>query len=185
MRIIFISLLLYSLHTMAQTQGENCKDVQDIALMERLQYERLTGNRQVSLASNDFDVKYYRCEWEIDPSIRYITGKITVYYTILSSTNSISFDLMNDLSVDSVKQRNTILSKQHINNELQVSFPSSVSAGVFDSVSIFYKGVPANTGFGSFIQSSHAGVPVVWSLSEPFGSRDWWPCKNGLDDKAD
>jgi hypothetical protein len=25
----------------------------------------------------------------------------------------------------------------------------------------------------------------MWSLSEPYGSRDWWPCKNGLDDKAD
>ena len=25
----------------------------------------------------------------------------------------------------------------------------------------------------------------MWSLSEPYGARDWWPCKNGLDDKAD
>jgi aminopeptidase N len=25
----------------------------------------------------------------------------------------------------------------------------------------------------------------MWTLSEPYGSRDWWPCKNGLDDKAD
>nr|MDQ6889590.1 T9SS type A sorting domain-containing protein [Bacteroidota bacterium] len=32
---------------------------------------------------------------------------------------------------------------------------------------------------------AHAGVPGMWTLSEPYGSRDWWPCKNGLDDKAD
>ena len=25
----------------------------------------------------------------------------------------------------------------------------------------------------------------MWTLSEPYGARDWWPCKNGLDDKAD
>src|SRR6185503_7002384 len=28
-------------------------------------------------------------------------------------------------------------------------------------------------------------IPILWTLSEPYGSRDWWPCKNGLDDKAD
>jgi len=35
------------------------------------------------------------------------------------------------------------------------------------------------------VLGTHAGVPVMWTLSEPYGSRDWWPCKNGLDDKAD
>jgi aminopeptidase N len=25
----------------------------------------------------------------------------------------------------------------------------------------------------------------LWTLSEPFGAQDWWPCKNGLDDKID
>ncbi|MEI9957609.1 MAG: hypothetical protein WDM90_15230 [Ferruginibacter sp.] len=29
------------------------------------------------------------------------------------------------------------------------------------------------------------GTPVMWSLSEPYGARDWWPCKNWNDDKAD
>ncbi|MBK7970327.1 MAG: hypothetical protein IPK08_16080 [Bacteroidetes bacterium] len=26
---------------------------------------------------------------------------------------------------------------------------------------------------------------MIWTLSEPYGSSDWWPCKNGLTDKAD
>ncbi len=28
-------------------------------------------------------------------------------------------------------------------------------------------------------------VPVLWTLSEPYSARDWWPCRNGLDDKID
>ena len=28
-------------------------------------------------------------------------------------------------------------------------------------------------------------VPVIWSLSEPYGAKDWWPCKSTLDDKID
>ena len=35
------------------------------------------------------------------------------------------------------------------------------------------------------MQTTHSGIPVIWTLSEPYGSRDWWPCRNGLDDKAD
>jgi aminopeptidase N len=104
---------------------------------------------------------------------------------ITAPTGNIQIDLMNTLTVDSVKQRNTILVKQHTNNTLSFDFPASINSGVLDSVSIFYKGVPPNNGFGSFETTTHAGTPVLWTLSEPYGSRDWWPCKNGLDDKAD
>ena len=31
---------------------------------------------------------------------------------------------------------------------------------------------------------SYSGVPVVYSLSEPWGARAWWPCKDYPDDKA-
>src|SRR5690606_28472419 len=41
------------------------------------------------------------------------------------------------------------------------------------------------SGFGSFVQSEHEGIPVVWTLSEPYGAKDWWPCKQDLQDKAD
>jgi aminopeptidase N len=52
-------------------------------------------------------------------------------------------------------------------------------------VIIYYQGIPPRTGFGSFAVANHTGVPIIWTLSEPYGSRDWWPCRNGLDDKAD
>jgi len=185
MRNLIFCLLLVSVNTFAQTPPENCKTIGDIALMERLSHQRIASREAVSLASTNFDVKYYRCEWEVDPAIRYINGKVTVYYLITAATDFISLDLMNDLVTDSVKQRNQLLTKSHLNNTLTITFPASVSPGTFDSVSVFYQGIPANTGFGSFIQSTHSATPVMWSLSEPYGSRDWWPCKNGLDDKAD
>ena len=185
MRILITLLCLTCLKIYGQHLPDDCKSIQDIALMEQLSHQRLNNQGNVSLASGNFDVKYYRCEWEVDPAIRYINGRVTVYYTINASGNSVSFDLVNGLTVDSVKQRNTILVNLHASNTLQVSFPSTINSGVFDSLTIFYQGIPGNSGFGSFIQSTHAGTPVIWTLSEPYGSRDWWPCKNGLDDKAD
>lgn len=177
-----------SIMTKAQTVPSYCKSVNDIAAMEKLISQRaIAGNvmENITSASNNYDVKYYRCEWEVNPAIRYITGKVTMYFVVTTATNNIQLDLMNTLTVDSVKQRNQVLSKLHNNNTLSIDFPAVINAGVLDSLAVFYKGVPANNGFGSFETTTHAGTPVMWSLSEPYGSRDWWPCKNGLDDKAD
>ncbi len=180
--IIFLNCYL---HIIAQQPNDFCKQPQSIADMERMRHERIANSPVNASASTNFDVNYYRCEWEVNPAIRYITGKVTSYYEITTASNSITFDLANTLLVDSIKQRNTILTFSQTNNTLQINFASQVNAGVLDSVSIFYKGIPANTGFGSFIQDTHAGTPVIWTLSEPYGARDWWPCKNGLDNKVD
>jgi aminopeptidase N len=189
MRLILIFLILSCLDSTAQTNKETCKEVNEIALMEQAAYQRIiAGNNMpgsITSASNNYDVKYYRCEWEVNPAVRYITGKVTVYFVITTTTNNIQIDLANALTVDSVKQRNTLLTKQHSNNTLSFDFPAVINAGLLDSVSVYYKGVPPNNGFGSFELTTHAGTPVMWTLSEPYGSRDWWPCKNGIDDKAD
>src|SRR5689334_8378408 len=185
MRVLFTSLLLLTVNAYAQVRPDDCKTITDIATMERLAHQRINSTEKLTMASNNFDVKYYRCEWEVDPAIRYIKGEVTVYYVLTSDATSITLDMMSDLVADSVKQRNAMLTKSQSNNTLTINFPGTVSSGTLDSVSIFYQGVPPDTGFGSFVTSTHNSTPVMWSLSEPYGSRDWWPCKNGLDDKAD
>jgi aminopeptidase N len=191
MKFILPFFLFATFGAIAQQQpADNCKQVTEIAYAEMQRHKRLditgaSGFAGIATAASNFDAKYYRCEWELDPNVRFIKGKVTVYYTLINAGTSISLDLMNDLVVDSVTQRNILVTKQHTNNVLQINFAATVNTGVLDSASIYYQGVPANTGFGSFIKYDHLGTPVIWSLSEPYGSRDWWPCKNGLDDKAD
>ncbi len=138
-----------------------------------------------TFASNNFDVKYYRCEWEVDPAIRYINGKVTVYFNVTNTTSNIILDLTNALAVDSVKKAGSLIGFAQTSDSLTINFPTTININTIDSISIWYKGVPGNTGFGSFIQDTHAGTPVMWTLSEPYGSKDWWPCNNGLNDKAD
>ncbi len=181
---ILIFLILFSTSLRAQTKDEY-KDVSAIAAMERDAHTRILLGNRGSAASGNFDVNYYRCEWSIDPSARYISGSVTAYYTMTAAGSNIVFDLMSTLVTDSVKQRGSHLVFTRPGDAVSIDLPGTTNTGTLDSVTIYYKGIPANTGFGSFIQSMHAGVPVMWTLSEPYGSRDWWPCKNGLDDKAD
>src|SRR5690606_41534895 len=41
----------------------------------------------------------------------------------------------------------------------------------------------SDTDEAAFTQETHSGAPVIFTLSEPFGARDWWPCKQDLNDK--
>jgi aminopeptidase N len=184
MKNIFYILLLISNCCFAQ---EERHDVESLAKMEMQAHQNRfnTTAAKGTAASENFDVKYYRCQWEVDPAVRYINGKVTTYFNMLTTGGSITVDLMNTLLVDSIKKNNIACTFTAIANTIVINFPSTVNAGTIDSVSIWYKGVPASTGFGSFIMSSHSSTPVMWTLSEAYGSRDWWPCKNGINDKAD
>lgn len=184
---IFITFLYSTSYTQNGVNNFNIiKKTKEIAFNESQAFSRMKNIAKRTAASFNFDVKYYRCEWKSDPAVRYINGKVTSYFVITSATNYIIYDLSDSLHVDSVKEQDHILSfSQKPDNSVQINFNGTKPEGAFDSISIFYQGVPPNTGFGSFVNSVHDSIPIMWTLSEPYGSRDWWPCKNGLDDKAD
>lgn len=186
MKKILMIAAISGLAAKSFAQDNPCKPNAQIAAAEReAAKKRFDGNLK-ALASNDFTVSYYRCRWNINPTQFYISGNVTSVFNITQTTSSITYDLSNTLTVDSVKMRKDKLTfSRGTDNTLKINLPSSYAAGKQDSLTIFYKGTPGNSGFGSFIQSSHSGTPVIWTLSEPYGAKDWWPCRNGLDDKAD
>jgi len=187
MRLLIACLFILAPFFIKAQQLE-CKANLSIPEMERNAHVKMFENGYInrSLASNNFDVKYYRGEWQVDPAVRFIKGKVTIYFTVLSNGNAITLDLVTGfLTVDSVKRNNQLLSFTHIDSALNINFSPSLTVGSLDSVSVYYQGSPSSTGFGSFIDDTHAGTPVIWTLSEPYGSADWWPCKSQLGDKAD
>jgi aminopeptidase N len=155
--------------------------------------ERRVGGNMIekgiySNASPNFNVYYYRCEWAVDPAVLYIQGKVTPYFTVTANTPSVSFDLSDSLIVDSVLSNGNKLNfAQDTNETVTINFLAPHNINQQDSVSIYYHGVPPqdSESIGDFTINTHAGVPVLWTLSEPYGARDWWPCRNGLDDKPD
>ena len=164
--------------------------VPDFAEQEKVRFQAfqdaLASGFQGSAASGNFKVGHYRLECQIDPAVRYIRGKVTATFRLTASTSSISFDLANELTVDSVVYRGARIGFTRPGDQsLVINFPSALAVNSRDSLTIFYQGVPPVAGFGSFTLSSRGGVPGMWTLSEPFGAKDWWPCRNGLDDKAD
>jgi aminopeptidase N len=185
-KIIFLIFLLIRYSSFAQPADSSLKGLMQIAEMEKKAFQAQRFTEKFSGASGNFDVSYYRCEWDIDPAVKFISGRITSYFKSTALINNISFDLSKSLMVDSVHYHGSNISfLQQADNTLNLLFPATIANNTTDSVTIFYQGVPDAGGFGSFVQSQHNGIPIIWTLSEPFGAKDWWPCKNGLDDKAD
>ena len=141
---------------------------------------------RANLNTGNYDLKYHRFELNVDPSVAFISGDLTTYYEAKEDLNEVTFDLASNMVVSQVDQRGTLLSfTQNSNDELIITLPLTQNTGVLDSLTISYSGNPVSSGFGSFVQQSHNGDPTIWTLSEPYGAKAWWPCKQDLIDKID
>ena len=141
-------------------------------------------NFQANPNTANYDITYHKLEFTINPAVKFITGKVTTTYTALSNMNTITFDFANPLTVSSVKKGAANLTfVEDANNQLIITLPAIQAAGTSATIEISYSGVPPANGFDSFVQDTHNGSPIIWTLSEPFGARDWWPCKQDLNDK--
>jgi len=187
-RFLFINCAIFATIFASNAQSDNLfhKDLHEVADAERRNHANMLNFRSSPFTDN-YDLKYHRLEWTVDPAVVHITGAVTSYFEAKTSGfQEVNFDLVKELTVSEVLHQGLPLAFiHHDDDRLQIFLPTALSAGQLDSVTVVYAGAPPQTGFGSFNKATHAGVPILWTLSEPYGARDWWPCKQDLSDKID
>ena len=161
----------------------------NLVLFEKMRAsEANSASKLMSVKTNpntaNYDISYHKLEFTVNPAVYFISGKITTTYKALSDMTSLIFDLSSTLTVSSVKRGVDNLAFTQTATELQIILPATQPSGTSETVEITYSGTPFNSGFGSFIQSMHGTSPIIWTLSEPFGAMNWWPCKQDLNDKV-
>ncbi|SDR77853.1 Por secretion system C-terminal sorting domain-containing protein [Formosa sp. Hel1_31_208] len=186
MTIIKLRLLLvlglFSTVSFSQDYNTTLNNIREAEAKSALQRIMHRAN----LNTGNYDLKYHRLELDIDPSVAFISGTITSYFEAKSNMTTITFDLASNMTVSQVLQDGNPLTFTHnTEDELIITLPSTQAAGILDSLSVSYSGNPVSSGFGSFEQTTHNGDPVIWTLSEPYGAKAWWPCKQDLIDKID
>ena len=124
---------------------------------------------------SNYDVKYHRFHWEIDPSQLYISGSVMTLFETKSNTNQLEFDLVSALTVDSVMYHSATVNFSHVNDILTVMLPATLPVGTLDSVEIVYQGVPPGSGFVC-LTPVHITVLLYYGLRQNLYSSDWWPC---------
>jgi len=140
-----------------------------------------------------YEVVYYKLNLNVSYSPQHLFGEVTVSAkSMINELSSFFLDLSNALTVDSVKsgdmpngQAGENLLFEHSGNKLTIQTGHLYNLNEEFNTTVFYKGVPQTSGLGSFVFDTHNGEPSIWTLSEPYGASDWWPCKDTPSDKAD
>jgi len=179
-KIFLIIFFIYGINLPAQF--ENKISPAQIEKNARIHYRSLSDYK----SDTTINVNYYKLELGVQSSPDLLTGKVTINSTVIpSSITSLFYDLSSDLTVDSIKSSSGVIVYTHTDNIIRINLPRTFNQSELISIIVYYHGVPDPSGFGSFEFGSHGNTPVIWTLSEPFGSSDWFPCKNVPDDKAD
>ncbi len=176
---------LLALGAFAQEKGADiCSDAKIKAFAR---FEKVRNTRIAYPGDDKIDVTYYKLNLNISHAQQYLRGEVTVGFKLKSTTSTIFLDLRSPLKVDSVKLAGKKINFTQDASKLNLTLDKQYSSGQATSIIVFYQGKPSTSAFGSFTFATHGNTasPVVWSLSEPYGAPDWFPCKDTPSDKAD
>lgn len=181
-KITFSFILLIGIIGFAQTSDSEFERMVEAEMKSVSSIQNLRVNPNTL----NYDVTYHELRFTVDPNVTnpYINGIVKTTFTALSDINAVTFDMATALTVSSVTMNSTSLTFSQSNYELNINLPSTVTTGNSATVVITYAGSPPQAE-GAFTRGTHSGTPVIFTLSEPFGARDWWPCKQDLNDKIE
>jgi hypothetical protein len=154
----------------------------------------VAGPSSVNRAGSNIDVTYHRCYWRINPdsASKGIKGSVmTKFVAIVNSVNTVSFDMHAALIADSVRFMNRKLpaaSVSRTGNVITIMLGVNLTKGSADSITIYYRGTPPNpagASIGYVKSSTTAAGNFIYTVSQPYEDKDWWPCKSDLSDKVD
>lgn len=182
----FLSLIILfstTFHALAQDEINYCRQ------SKIRQFNYLMKAGQINYPGDpNYDVKYYKLDLTLTYTPQNIKGAVTVNALITSdNVSSVFLDLVDTLTVDSVKLNNAKTTYTHQNDKLNINLNTIHNAGDPLNLIVYYHGIPGTSGFGSFTFGSTPvnNKPTIYTLSEPYGAKDWWPCKDTPADKAD
>lgn len=144
-------------------------------------------NSTLNQNQEKIDIKFYELNLDIDFNSSRLRGSVTVNGVIGNIyPDFIELDLYDNMTVDSILQNNIPILYLHENDMLKIPISDiTLNDENLFSLTIFYQGTPDHCGAGGFKFDEHQNIGHVWTLSEAYCARSWWPCKDDPSDKAD
>ena len=187
-RILAVVLTIAATAVLAQDFDALARSRRNIRDLEQSRYHQHQQRLAKVLTPNQrfYDVTSYTLNISIFPDNELINGSVSISAgSLVENLASVDLDLLSNMVVDSVLQDGVALGFTHQGKILNAVLNRSYGVGENFTITVYYRGNPRNIGLGSWRWSSHSGVPIISTLSEPFGSPAWWPCKDDPADKAD
>ena len=144
------------------------------------------ANRDPDLVADEIDVRRYDIDLDVFPEEEMISGSVGLKAAFVAPAESISLNMNSQwLEVDSIS--GPVDEYTHTSDRLHIRFDRRFEIDENVRIQIFYHGSPRTSHSNSlyFDWGTHGGYPMITIISEPYGARCWWPCKDRPDDKAD
>lgn len=137
-----------------------------------------------------WDLTYYHLDVKVNPDKKFISGKNTIKYKVLSVHNTMQIDLQAPLKITKVTQDEKELEVIHDGNAHFVKLLKKQIIGKTDSIIVHYKGNPkeairAPWDGGFSWRKDKNGNHFVATSCQGLGASVWWPCKDHMYDEVE
>lgn len=137
---------------------------------------------------DNYDAKFYWLDIEVSNTSTFVSGNVTLKAESVVALDTFAFELITPMTINKILFEGveyTNYSRQGDNILVPVT---EVPQGTLFTAQVFYEGDPGSGGFFSGLSKAYSeqyDKHVVWTLSEPFAAKEWWPVKQDLEDKID
>jgi aminopeptidase N len=143
-------------------------------------------------AEDDYDVKYVKLDLELTTVSNYVNGNVTTRAKVIAATMAnYVFELNNRLTIDSVLINGALRPVSTTGDIRTVALAAPLAANTVFTAQVYYNGTPVNGSLmgGALglncLTSPSWGTRVTFNQSEAYKAKEWWPCKQSLQDKID
>ncbi len=131
-----------------------------------------------------YDAKWYDLNLTFTPASSTVSGTVRMKAAVVGGPiATVDLDLYANMVVDAATAGGAATTWSRALNVLTLNLDRAYADGELVDVTVTYHGNPAQSGYMGF--QTVNGRQLIWSLSEAYGARTWWPCKDAPEDKAD
>jgi hypothetical protein len=177
--IVLLNLFLQITIGFGQTEDikENIEQ-KNMSAKKWLTSDQLTANQE------KYDVSYYLIDFDYNYNVKQNVASpvvITEIKMVITEgpLNEIDLNFAHDYTIDSITVNNHLSNFSHENSILNVQLDQVYSNQETVSILVYYRSNSWNLG------EDYNGKPLFWTIFEPYGAKNLFPCKDTPADKAD
>ncbi|MCF8714768.1 M1 family metallopeptidase [Joostella atrarenae] len=137
-----------------------------------------------------WDLNYYHLDIEVKPKDKFISGKNTIHYKVLTENQTLQVDLQPPLKIEKVTQNDQELAFTSEGNAHFVKLKEQQKVGSYNEIVVFYSGHPkeavrAPWDGGFTWEKDDNGNDFIATSCQGLGASVWWPNKDHMYDEVD
>ncbi len=136
-----------------------------------------------------YDVLHYDLRLRLDPAGKTAAGSVAIEAVWREDASSMPLHAsLVTLSIDSIVDAHGPLAFRSHGDTTEIALRAASHAGDTSRITVHYHATSRFQGAyddgGMFFSSDNEGHPHIGTISQPFFSRRWWPCKDLPNDKS-